>query len=534
MSLDSKIKTIIIKLQKWLFNNSQKEINDFKNDGTILDKNKWSNILNYPYNFKKLLGRKCSIEHITELVREYFINKGFFEKQYLRVIHPVLIIISYEHIKDLVEIRQNKTNNIIYIHPIGVDKIQIQTNLTFQLYWKLITDKNIESIYNFYFEKKNKMIMEAINSLLYNSTVEEEVIMDGSLYDTCNRRYIDYSLSLDISEQSRKEHQNTELFVELYKNKDLDKKKFLNKILIEFNEDHHQVNIDELRKINVFNKTNLILNQFVNIQKKFNKENDENSNMNLFYEKILKLISKIIYKNIDNMAGFLFYLVCFEKFECNTVEFFLDLYEKGDCFPITNIIQYFETEGFTNANKFFSKNKKSYMNETYISKIEDNEIYLNSIGVDRAMGLPRNDDWEDISIIISLYTKFRTGYFKSIQTFLSTNGEETIIQEIALRCDHIFDSIRLLQPLYEIIIKKFQDELYREQFEKHFKVKLDEGVPLFYESSNSDDILECRLLYELFGTNLADRIIKQLPKDSKYIMNRRIINNDMIEYLLLM
>jgi len=514
------------KLLKWLFSN-QKQIDDFKNNGTILSSDKWSNLLSYPNHFSVYIDQECSLNILANLVREYFLNYGYYKKEYIRVIHPALIIICYEKLIDIIQIKENKIKKETMIFAINkLEKVRFQTNICFQLFWKLILDENIESFFNYYKRNKNNMMVDALNSLIFNSTIEEEISMDGSPYDYCNRRYIDYCLSLDHNDKDKlpgKIQKKIKLLE--------DKEKYMNKILIEFNEEHHEKDIDEIRKLNVFTKTNVILNQFFKVDKKMIRDEPE-INISQFYKNILKHVSKTIYKNIDETAGIIFYLVCLEDFDIDTSIFFLDIYKNGNCFPLNTIINWFESNGFNKAKKFFKKNYDEYKDD--IIKEEDDEIYLNECGIDNVILLPRQSDWDDIKRIKALYTNFRVKYFDSIFNFMESN-DDYIILELMDRCERLGTFMSLTQPILEFINNKINDEPeFKTELENKFKIKLDDELPIFFACNNSRYTWETKTLKQLIGVKMAKQILSQDLTDSTHLTNRRLLTCDMVEHLIQM
>ena len=351
---------------------------------------KWDPILSYPDKLRDLRRQKTSRNIIVNKVRDILLEN-------IRAIHPILLIIFSYELQDYIKYTKMSCDNdevIIQLkskNKTKLKEIRPQINSTFKLYWKLFNDRKIKNLAKYYM---NDLIEEIINSLYYNVTVEQLINLNQTFIETKKLRYNDLCLSIDISDEVLQKNLCKNKYDNYIKNREnLSEKQqeFQNKILIEVNENHHLPRIDFLRKITIYETTGKTIIDY----------NISDDDIDIIYIKIMKEISKLIFKNYDEDLGFIFYLTTVEGMSIGDADFFLNIHNntttKMKGLSIKIILDRFKDWVYVDKKNFMKLIKSELDNDEYF--IEQNEEFknslLSSLGVDRLIFLPRKTDFNN-------------------------------------------------------------------------------------------------------------------------------------------
>lgn len=513
---------------KYLFD-TDKESDSFEKNKDIKLSEKWDPILNYPdelHSLKRTKTNKTVI--LTRIVDSLLKNVN-------RIIHPILLVIFYYELSDYIKYNEMSTDDddeIIQIQLTSKNKkylkeIRPQINATFRLYWKLINDKKIQQFKNYYID--NDLAEEIINSLYYKVTVEELIKINQTIIETKKVRFNDLCLCLDINEQIMKKktlRSKYEKYMEIKDQLNEKQKDFQNKILIEINESHHMPSIDFLRKTSIYETTGKTIIDF----------NIVDDDLEIVYNKILKNIAKTIYKNYDENLGIVFYLVNIENIEIKMATFFLEIInKKNEGVPMKTILNVFNNWEFVDKNNFLKLVKSELDNDSYfLSKHDDfKNSLLSSLGVDKLIFLPRKEDFVDTEQMIDfvkLYNKFRESFFKTIETFLSSDDETNIVIYLLkkLTCKEEFDKFK--EPLINSFLGKLDEDLINIVEEK-YDIELDKWLPILMKSKNKYHNIDTNVMKNSFGSKVANIIEERFDSAKSEIKKRTLIPKDVIEFI---
>ena len=166
-------------------------------------------------------------------------------------------------------------------------------------------------------------------------------------------------------------------------------------------------------------------------------------------------------------------------------------------------------------------------------EIDFKNSLLSNLGVERLIFLPKNDDFiksEEMVIFVNIYTKFREGFFNTIESFLS-NDEENIIIYLVNKLSMREDLQKFKDPLISIFVEKtFNPELI-EAVEEKFNVKLDKNLPILMKSQSKYDNIEYNIMKNTFGNKVSEILEENLNIFNSTIKNRKFINKEIIDFI---
>jgi hypothetical protein len=503
-----------------------KDIKNFEENKNIKLGEKWDSLLNYPDEL--FILRRTETNKLIILSR---IITSLLDKKD-RVIHPILLIIFHnelsEHIK-YIELDNDDDEFDIQLLPKNKKKlkeIKPQINITFKIYWKLINDIKIKQFTSYYYE--NDLVEEIINSLYYKVTVEELIKINQTYVETKKVRFNDFCLNLDIDNKLF-EKLSPVKYINFTKEKEkLNEKQceYQNKILIEINESHHVPVVDFLRKTSIYQTTGKVIIDYSIV----------GNNINDIYNKIMKEISKTIYKNYDETLGIMFYLVTVENIKIKMAEFFLDI-RKNDT-SIKKILCIFKNWKYKNKENFMRLIEKELENNIFISKKDQYDFkdsLLSPTGVDRLIFLPRSDDFENTEELldfVKIYTKFREGFFNTIESFLNNNEENSIIIYLVNKLSMREEFQNFKEPLITALTKKALNPDIIQAIEEKFNVKLDKNLPILIKSDNKYHNIELNIMKNTFGDTVANIIEERFNTYKSTIEKRTFISKEIIDFIL--
>jgi hypothetical protein len=509
----------------YLFN---KDITNFEENKNIKLGEKWDSLLNYPDELFTL--RRTETNKLIILSR---IVTSLLDKKD-RVIHPILLIIFHnelsEHIK-YIEMSNDDDEFDIQLLPTNkkvLKEIKPQINFTFKIYWKLINDIKIKQILNF--NNQNQLIEEIINSLYYKVTVEELIKINQTYVETKKVRFNDFCLNLDIDNKLFDKLSPVKYINFIKEKEKLNERQceYQNKIFIEINESHHEPIVDFLRKTSIYQTTGKVIIDYSIVT----------NNINDIYNKIMKEISKTIYKNYDETLGIIFYLVTVENIDIEMAEFFLDIRKNKEGVPIKMILNRFKTWEYINKKNFMKLVKKELNDNIYfINKNEDEfkDSLLSPTGIDRIIFLPRSDDFEkseEILDFVKIYTKFREGFFNTIESFLNNNEENSIIIYLVNKLSMREDFQNFKEPLITALTKKALNPDIIQAIEEKFNVKIDKNLPILIKSDNKYHNIELNIMKNTFGDTVSNMIEERFNTYKSTIEKRTFISKEIIDFIL--
>jgi hypothetical protein len=409
-------------------------------------------------------------------------------------------------------------------------EIRPQINSTFKLYWKIINDKQIQNFTKYYLD--NDLVEAIINSLYYQLTVEQLIKLNNTSIETKKVRFNDLCLSLDVDEElleNKISSQKYDKYLKMKEKLNEKQKEFQTKILIEINENHHMPYIDFIRKTTIYESTyKTIIDYNITVD-----------DIDVVYEKILKEISKTIFKNYDEDLGIIFYLTNIENIEIGIATFFLDIYKakKNKGIPIKNILNVFNSWEFIDKKKFMKLVKYELDSDDYFVSRNDNIKLsnLSSLGIDRLIFLPRKDDFvnsEEIITFVKMYNRFREGFFRTIEIFLNNDDETDIIIYLLKKLTTRDDFEKFKEPLINSFLDKISNENLINDIEEKFKINLDKTLPILCKTKSKYNNIDTNIMKNSFGYKVADIIDECYDSSKSEIKQRALIPKEVIEFTL--
>ncbi len=448
----------------YLFSKDEKKL--FKNNEEIKFSNKWTNILSYPKELNQI--KKTTKEKLFNIIKDIILLNNS------RALHPILLLIFYKELSEYIDFREINDNDYQLINKSTNKLIRKQINITFRIYIKILNDINIKKFCAFIDND------ELINNLYYNIKIEDEI------YSVHGIRYCDLSIYINDEDY---------LFVEI-------------------NEGHHNLELDFERKCEIYQKTlKIIIDYNICID-----------TIEIFYNKLLKQIAKLIYKNNIDWA-ILFYMSCISNLDINIANHFYDFYKNKDTgIKIKKIINMFNNYGLKNKIFFIEIIKTELDNEQHFIELNEKFIQskVNSIGFDIIINLPRKSELECINEIKKNYTVFRENYFDFIKEFLDNNDKNKIIEHIINNFNNIYEISNISKP----IISNMYDKLIenKDEIEKKYKIKLNKYLPFLYESKNNYDKIDKKNLKKLVDSKFVSIIDNNFDINLSYINNHKFID----------
>ena len=516
---------------------SNENIKLFESDSPIKLNKKWNIILNYPDILNRLKISTTTRSTMVSMVTDILLDKS------CRSIHPILIIIFHYELREYIKynvISQDDENIQIQLTSKNKQKIKElrpQINESFKIYWKLLTDKKIKKFANYYYD--NEIVQELINSLYYKVSIEELINLNTTIIETKKMRFNDLCFCLDIDNElsdntSDKLSDNTydKLGDNTYDTILSEKHElFRNKILIEINENHHKPEIDFIRKTNIYQTVGKIT-----IDYDLYKDDIE-----IIYSKLLKEISKLIYKNFNKDLGIIFYLVNIENMNIKIAEFFLEIYNKTtktkEGIPIKSILDCFKLWEYTDKKNFMKLIKSELDSDEYF--IDENDDFkkslLTSLGVDKLIFLPRKTDFIDCQqmiMFVKMYNKFREGFFNTIETFLNNNEETDVIIYLLNKLIYKQEYEKFKQPLIDAFLDKISNNDIITKVNKKFKITLNNNLPILYKTNYDNDEIDINYIKNTFSSKVSDIIEEKFDNNKSVIKKHKFIDKKVINFVL--
>lgn len=502
---------------EYYFNGDTKKIKNFIVDKEVVLNEKWTILMNYPTNLKKLLNNKVNMSSIANEIIKIICCE---QNTNVRIIHPLLFILCYPYLHphiNIMKIYNKSTFNIKLIN--SKTKIRPQYNYTFSIFYYLFTNIDLNILIEKQRFSNNLFFTECLEQLYFNFQIEKLIDMNLELDDICKVRFSDISIGIDyekLENSSNKYNKKiNKMKTELYLSES--KNEFFNSIIIEINELRHSKIADEERKLAIYRKTGKISLDFYILEDDFDD----------FCKKLLEKLGSHIYKTLDPQLGILFYLTCVDKININHSSYFLNIFNKSkDGILFEEIISIYK--GHIKMNNFIELCNLELDDSHFIERIPDNlmESRLNSLGIDIVIMLPRRSDSKNSVAIKEVYTTFREGYFNFIVKKLGNNNEKYM--NLLLNKNQEYYNI--IKNLIEPSINIFYNKITKEDI---LKYNLVEPVPFLQNSESKYDKEGVSLvnLRHFFGNIIKldeiDDGLLTIPK-CKYI-SKQIMNNILLK-----
>lgn len=488
-----------------LFNEDKKQIDSFNNNEEILLPDTFDNILEYPDILKeyKLCKKNNLFNTLLKILDGEIIEEKYNTKY--RTIHPALLLIFYKDFIDNGYIFQEKyNNNIKNIYEIGhknkKKKIKEQISNSFKIYFHLISDEELDEIFNINKKIKNK---------LYLNVQIEKYINPTNIY---RGKYIDMTYIFSDN----------------------------NTISIEINENRHNEVIDKIRQNQIYAKS---LNKIIQYY-------TEKTFESIIYD-LYKEISRCMYK-IDKQIGLNIFFVKCDKFDIRYSIMFTEIKKKIDSNKLTincimNILKDYKIKKFEKLLFKMIKNNDLhtdfFFNVNNLDEITESsykEKLLNSKGVTRIFNYLRTKDFESknigkqfISEITTSYSQFMDNYYKMINENLNDSNNDILTIHKQYESDIIkkntFNFIGLMG--YNNIIKLIKKSNY--EYHPHLPILI-KKVNNYIKNSNTlmVDLKQMLDRCNIKDTkNIYNEFIKKIEKQ-EIIKNYRLIEeSDIINFI---
>ena len=478
-----------------LFNEDKKQIDSFNNNEKILLPDTFDNILKYPNILKeyKLCKKKKLFNTLLKILDGKIIDKKHNAKY--RTIHPALLLIFYkEFIAKGYIFEEKYDNNIKNIYEIEhkneYKKIKEQISNSFKIYFHLISDEELDEIFDINKEIKNN---------LYLNVQVEKYIYPTNIY---RGKYIDMTYIFSKN----------------------------NTISIEINEYGHNEVIDKIRQNQIYAKS---LNKIIQYY-------TERTFESIIYD-LYKEISRCIYK-IDKQIGLNIFLVKCKKFNIEYSLKFTKIQKKIDSNKLTIncIMEILEDYKIKKFEKLLFKMIKNndlhtdfFVNVNNLDEITESsykEKLLNSKGVTRIFNYFRTKDFESkkiaqefISEITTSYARFMDSYYEMINENLNDSNNDILTIHEQYKSDIIKKntSIFISYIDYDNIIELI----------KKSDLSYHPYLPILIEDSD-ETILKIDIEQILDRCNIEKNIYKNFIKKiekQEIIKNYRLINESEIQ-----
>lgn len=519
------IETIREQMLEYLFN--PKRIVKWNKDKAVELNDKWNFMFNYPRVFNKYKNAKTSIIDLSSTVIE------ILEKNMDRVIHPGLLVLCYQKLKNYISYHYvyNSDGEPIYLSISKGGKLKTlrsQIIVTFQIYTKLFTDNNIKEF--FAINHSNGLLVSIRNSLFFNFEIENMISMDTNLYDSCNVRFSDICINLNINRDIYFTHVKQNMIEKKLRDK-TDKElsdthvDYLARIIIEINEGHHVPVVDNIRKLNIYHETGKLSLDYSIVDTSFM----------VFYRKLIKEIGKVIYKNYDEKNGIIFNLCCVELFDITLAEYFCEIYYKTVVnnvgIPIKEVITVLKSLGC--CSKFTETNIMEELDEklSFIKYDKDNfeESLLTSVGVDQLMLLPQKKQFKRKIEVVSQYTNFREKVFNSILEFFNNDEESVYVFKLIKHINQMTQITNsVIKPIIGVLLDKLDKDTINRIETKH-NVGIFKVVPFLIKSSSRYDNIDKNILINLVNSQIGADIREKIEPGKPLLTNCRILPPNIIK-----
>ena len=156
--------------------------------------------------------------------------------------------------------------------------------------------------------------------------------------------------------------------------------------------------------------------------------------------------------------------------------------------------------------------------------------------VDRLIFLPRSDDFvrfEEIINFVTIYTKFREGFFNTIESFLNNDEEESIIIYLVNKLSKQEDCQKFKESIITVLLEKIQNNPdIIEDIEEKFNITFDKYLPILIKSENKFHNIELNIMKKTFGNKVANIIEERFDTVNSEIKNRLFISEEIISFII--
>lgn len=508
---------------------------------------KWEFLLSYPDQLRRFrYSENFTLKDLTLQLIE--ILKITDVQKQARMIHPGILILCHDLLGEAINFKYLGNTSIISIKSKieiknrfgNVKKLELreQTINCFQIYTRLL---NHPKLMKFYQEnKENEIKRTVISNIWFQFEIEKLINMSLKNYDSKTCRLADYVINLlSITPKLAEINSKKYLLFEKFKEKNEEYEdliNFYNSLICEFQESHHAKTPDIERKYAVFKKTGQVSMEYFSQDTKFED----------FINQLLKNIAKLIYLNIDEKFGILFYMSVIDDFVISLAPFFLDLHEKTKIGVKVKYLgeQLKNISSFKRINDYYLiiKNILTYNDNTIkayfktYDKNNFNESILNSLGVDKfILSIPRDLYNAQIEIEIN-YNKFKEGYFNLLFNFLETdNDHEEMIDMVIKKTAGLMDVSHLTKYTIEFILEQLKDYNIRTYIESKHNIQLNGVFPILQEVNKKGryhDVVSKQPLKNILG---PDNPICEIIDDIDYghpNMDGKIISHKIMDEVL--
>ncbi len=523
-------------LLEHLFDSNEKQIKKWNNNKPILTDAKWNFMLSYPTDFNKFRTNTITKEELVNTIEELLI------KNTDRIIHPGLILLCWENLSNYVrpEYCYNNQGEPDYLSLVAgpeLPKLRYQIRVSWQIYIGLLSDRKIKK---FFANLSNDLLDNFRTKLFFNFQIEKMVRMNLNIYESCNVRFNDLCLDLQVDDKVYyynvdKKLIDANILDEKNTNASETQIEYRKKIIVEINESHHIPVVDNLRKLNIYQITGRLSVDYPVAE----------MNFYTIYNKILKEVGKILYKFYSEAYGVSFYMCCVDNFEITYIPMFWEFYKKTVLektgIPVEDVMNILRDVSKCKKNtiaKFYNVLKEELVDDIYY--IEKNqEIFSSSLlsnyGVDRLLLLPRKSDFENYHSILSIsheYTHFREKVFSSIIEFFNGNEESTYIFKMINHINQMTEiSKNIIKPVIGVIYDKLTPEAIA-KIESTYKIKLLKPLPFLMRTSSKYDSVDKQGLSNVVSKELAEIIQKKFEPELPTIESHKFIPNHVVQALL--
>lgn len=410
-------------------------------------------------------------------------------------------------------------------------KLRHQIVISFQIYAQLLSDRKIKEFFDF--NHSNLLLTEIKNKLFFNFEIEKIVRMNLNLYDSCDVRFNDLCLNLNINKTIYLNNVEPKLIQQkimngLNKNLTETQNDYLTNIIVEINEGHHIPVIDNLRKLNIYQETGKLSLDYSHVD----------TNFLHFYRQLLKEIGKIIYKNYGERDGIIFMLCCVDDFDISLAGYFCEIYYKTVVtnvgITVKEVIQVLKSLG--NKSKLTEeKIMEELDNEISFVEINQEDFYeslLSNVGVDQLMLLPARKNFKKKPQLIQQYTNFREKVFNSILEFFNGDDESTYVCKLLNHINQMTQiTENIIKPMFEVLLSKLNKETIGKIESKH-NVNVNKVIPFLIKSASKYDQIDKNILLNLVNAKLVEDIRNKTEPGKPTIMNSKILSPNIVKDLL--
>jgi hypothetical protein len=519
------------KILEYLFDENNKKIKKWNKNKPVNIDNLWYFMLSYPYDFNKF--KVNSIEVTKEEISNVIIN--LLVKNTDRIIHPGLIILCWDYLQDYLQFcyvydNLGQVQYLTVSKGIKLNKLRYQIIVTFQIYINLLLDTKVNKFFDTYLS--DDLLQEFKTKLFFNFQIETMIRMNQNIYESCNVRFNDICLDLTISDKIYYEHVNSELIKEkIIKNEQANlselQVEYKNKVIVEINEGHHVPIIDNIRKLNIYKQTGRLSVDYPIAEMDFKT----------IYNKILKEVGKVLYKNYSHKHGIGFYLSCVDDFDIQLVPFFWEIYEKTVLnktvgITVNEVLSMLKSLGLT---KKLTQEKIMEELDESLSFIEFNnekfsESKLSNVGVDQLILLPSKKDFFRKIQMVTQYTNFREKVFNSILEFFNNDEESVYIFKMINHINQMTEiSENIIKPVIDVIYSRLSNNIIKKIEAKH-NVKILKPLPFLVKTSNKCDSVDKKGLCNVVNKSIVKIIETKFEQgltsiDSHKFLPANIIND---------